>query len=198
MRTQKETAGVAAVVAAVTPALTLAVLAVAASAAVVPAAGPASVETLAGGSILGGDAGQPLLRAADARATAGEYGGGTLKRGRPNSRGHGFVRDARGFTEVDVPGASITAVFGSNSGGQIVGAYLDARKRSMDSSVRGGAFAGSTSPAPRERLPAGSTTGAASSVRTPRTPVLPCSGPSTASCSTSAAGSGGSTCPARP
>jgi hypothetical protein len=169
MRTRKETAGAAAIVAAVTAALTLAVLAVAASAAVVPAAGPASAEALAAGSILGGDPGQPLLRAANARAAPGEYGGGTLKRGRPNSRGHGFVRYGRGFTEVDVPGASITAVFGSNSGGQIVGAYLDARKR-VHGFLREGR----------------------------RLRRIPCSGPSTASCSTSAAGSGGSTCPARP
>ena len=45
------------------------------------------------------------------------------------SRGHGFVRDARGFAAVDVPGASITAVLGSNRSGEIVGAYLDNRRR---------------------------------------------------------------------
>jgi uncharacterized membrane protein len=39
------------------------------------------------------------------------------------------VRDARGFARIDVPGATFTAVSGSNSGGQIVGDYLDARKR---------------------------------------------------------------------
>jgi len=52
-----------------------------------------------------------------------------LERGGPDSRGHGFVRDARGFAKINVAGASVTAAFGSNSGGQIVGAYLDARKR---------------------------------------------------------------------
>jgi uncharacterized membrane protein len=43
------------------------------------------------------------------------------------SRGQGFVRDARGFTEIDVPGASITAAYGGNRSGQVVGAYLDRR-----------------------------------------------------------------------
>ena len=55
---------------------------------------------------------------------------------------------------------------------------------------RGAASAGSTSPAPREPSPPRSTTGAASSARTPTSATRPRSGPpSTASCSTSAAGS---------
>jgi hypothetical protein len=52
-----------------------------------------------------------------------------LRPSRQTSRGHGFVRDARGFATIDVPGASYTAASGSNSGGQIVGDYLDSRKR---------------------------------------------------------------------
>jgi uncharacterized membrane protein len=48
---------------------------------------------------------------------------------RARSRGHAFVRDARGFATIDVPGASVTAAFASNTGGQIVGAYIDARGR---------------------------------------------------------------------
>jgi uncharacterized membrane protein len=55
----------------------------------------------------------------------------------PVDRGHGFVRDARGFTDVRVPGASLTAIFRSNSRGQVVGAYRDSR-RSFHGFVRDG------------------------------------------------------------
>jgi hypothetical protein len=48
--------------------------------------------------------------------------------GAPN-RGHGFVRDGRGFTTTDAPRASLTAVYGGNSRRQIVGGYLDGRQR---------------------------------------------------------------------
>jgi uncharacterized membrane protein len=59
----------------------------------------------------------------------GSSDGRWFERGRDGSRGHGFVRDARGFAEIDVPSASFTTASGSNSGGQIVGYYLDRRKR---------------------------------------------------------------------
>jgi uncharacterized membrane protein len=60
------------------------------------------------------------------------FGGSIDERLRPSRqmpRGHGFVRDARGFAKVAVPGALYTAASGSDSGGQIVGDYLDSRKR---------------------------------------------------------------------
>ena len=57
-----------------------------------------------------------------ASSAARDGGGDTV-------RGHGFARDARGFVRIDVPGARFTAVAASNSGGRIVGDYLDARKR---------------------------------------------------------------------
>src|SRR5262245_14596928 len=40
--------------------------------------------------------------------------------------GHGFLRDKRGFTTLDVRGASLTVVFDINNRGQLVGAYIDA------------------------------------------------------------------------
>jgi probable HAF family extracellular repeat protein len=39
---------------------------------------------------------------------------------------HGFLYSADGFTTIDVPGASGTAVFGINAAGTIVGSYIDA------------------------------------------------------------------------
>jgi uncharacterized membrane protein len=122
-------------------ALALASLAGAASA---PAdTGPASVEAPSVRSILGGpagilgadpgwsvgDRGRPLRGAARARAALEGPGGWSLRRGRNSPRGSGFVRDARGFANIDVPGATVTAAVGSNSDGQIVGGYLDTRRR---------------------------------------------------------------------
>jgi uncharacterized membrane protein len=46
-----------------------------------------------------------------------------------SDRGHGFVRDARGYRTVDAPGASSTAALGRNNRGQVVGSYLDKRDR---------------------------------------------------------------------
>jgi hypothetical protein len=45
------------------------------------------------------------------------------------ARGRGYIRDARGFTKIDVPGATVTSVTGSDGRGRIVGAYRDARRR---------------------------------------------------------------------
>ena len=118
-------------------------LAVAASAPAGSAAERASIEAPVAGSILGGpggilgvgpesgaaDPGRRLREAVPSRATVGGSGGRGFPKGRDGSRGHGFVRDARGFAKIDVPGASFTAASGSNDGGQIVGDYLDARKR---------------------------------------------------------------------
>lgn len=71
--------------------------------------------------------------AADAHVAAAPAGlehlSGPSRAERPSvERGHGFVRN-RGFTTIDVPGASFTAAYRSNDGGQIVGVYLDADKR---------------------------------------------------------------------
>jgi hypothetical protein len=39
---------------------------------------------------------------------------------------HGFLRDKKGnFTQIDVPGAASTSVYGLNDGGDIVGGYSD-------------------------------------------------------------------------
>ena len=46
-----------------------------------------------------------------------------------NDRGHGFVRDAGGFTTIEAPRSALTAALGGNSRGQVVGGYLDARER---------------------------------------------------------------------
>jgi hypothetical protein len=123
--------------------LALAWLTVAAFAPAGSAAEP-SVEAPVAGSLLGDgpgaivgvgpdlgarDPGAPLPGAAPARAAVGGAGGRSFERGRHSSRGNGFVRDARGFARIDVPGASFTAASGSNNRGQIVGDYLDARKR---------------------------------------------------------------------
>ena len=69
----------------------------------------------------GAGLGERVLHGA-ARHSTPLGGGGTV-------RGRGFVRDARGFGRIDVPGATYTAAAGSNSDGRIVGDYLDARKR---------------------------------------------------------------------
>jgi uncharacterized membrane protein len=42
---------------------------------------------------------------------------------------HGFLRDARGFTTLDVPGASFTSVTGSDGRDRVVGGFRDARRR---------------------------------------------------------------------
>ena len=91
----------------------------AASAPAGSAAEPASVEASAAASMLGGgpggilgvgpgllsdDPGQPLRPAARTQAAAGRSGDRMLRGGRPGSRGRGFVRDARGFADVVVPG----------------------------------------------------------------------------------------------
>jgi probable HAF family extracellular repeat protein len=118
-------------------------VAVAVSAPAGSAAEPPSVEAPAAGSILGGaggilgsglesgavDPGRPLRQAAPARATVGGFGAERFQSGSDRSRGHGFVRGARGFAKVDAPGATLTAALSSNDGRQIVGYYLDARKR---------------------------------------------------------------------
>jgi uncharacterized membrane protein len=118
----------------------LALTAVSASADPSPAAGSAgglgSVEAPVAGRVLGGgilgfesgarDPWRPLRGAARAR---GGSGGGWFGRDRGRSRGRGFVRDARGFADLDVPGASVTVASGSNRGGLIVGYYLDGQKR---------------------------------------------------------------------
>jgi hypothetical protein len=39
---------------------------------------------------------------------------------------HGFSRDSDGFTQIDVPGASWTRIFGINPQGDLVGSYSDA------------------------------------------------------------------------
>jgi uncharacterized membrane protein len=46
-----------------------------------------------------------------------------------NTRGHGFVRDDRGYRTVDVRGASATDALGGNNRGQVVGGYVDVRDR---------------------------------------------------------------------
>jgi probable HAF family extracellular repeat protein len=94
-------------------------------------AGPAanlSVDTPGVAGLLGvgpaSSAADPA-QALQAEDSAGEW----FRPDRSGSRGHGFVRDARGFTTIDVRGASYTVAAGSNRRGQIVGDYLDARKR---------------------------------------------------------------------
>jgi uncharacterized membrane protein len=124
--------------------LAFASLTVAASAPAGSTADPAPVDARAAASILAGgpggilalgpasaadDPGAPLRGAARARAAVRGSGSWLLRGGPRRSRGHGFVRDARGFANIDVPGASYTAASGSNSGGKIVGYYLDGRKR---------------------------------------------------------------------
>jgi hypothetical protein len=135
--------GPAAIAAAIAAGVVCVLPAVAASAPAGSAAERASIEAPAAGSILGGpggilgvgpesgagDPGRQLGEAAPARAAVGGSGGRGFPKGRDASRGHGFVRDARGFAKIDVPGASFTAASGSNEGGQIVGDYLDSRKR---------------------------------------------------------------------
>jgi uncharacterized membrane protein len=85
--------------------------------------GPAGVLGL-GAEPSADDPARPLRGAARARAVIGGSGAG-----RDISRGHGFARDARGFSMIDVPGASFTSASGSNSGGQVVGYHLDGRKQ---------------------------------------------------------------------
>jgi probable HAF family extracellular repeat protein len=65
--------------------------------------------------------------------------GGTVARG-INNRGqivgdfydgtgsHGFLKDGRTFTRIDVPGATGTAAYGINNRGQIVGWFYDGTK----------------------------------------------------------------------
>jgi uncharacterized membrane protein len=71
-----------------------------------------------------------------ARGEFGRAGAGGLARSPVESRrvdvasaggrGHGFVRDARGFASVDAPGALVTSVTGSDGHGRLVGSYRDA------------------------------------------------------------------------
>lgn len=42
---------------------------------------------------------------------------------------HGFLRDARGFSTLDVPGASFTSVTGSDGRDRVVGGFRDTRRR---------------------------------------------------------------------
>ena len=87
---------------------------------------------------------------------------------------------------------------GSNSGGQIVGAYLDARKRVHGFLREGRRLRRIDFPGAKGTFASGiDDRGRVVGSYTEDATYSPCSGPSTASCSTGAAGSGGSTCPAR-
>jgi hypothetical protein len=141
MATPGNTSTLTTIAAAVSAALVLGALAVAASASA-GAAGEsrASTEALGPDSMLGFGAdgvlgfgpgsgaertGRPSSGSADARAAirrSGVLGG-------DSARGHGFVRDAHGFTTIDAPGASVTTATGRDNRGRVVGAYRDARRR---------------------------------------------------------------------
>jgi hypothetical protein len=119
----------AAMAAALSVALILAALTVAAS-----ASAGAVGESIASTQVLGPDS--TLAFGAD--STLGFAHGSRTQRQRPASPGdldagsndgHGFVRDAGGFTTIDAPGASVTSVTGAGNGGRIVGAYRDARRK---------------------------------------------------------------------
>ena len=74
------------------------------------------------GLVTGACTGQPPPSPRVASSAGRDGGGDTV-------RGHSFVRDARGFARIDVPGATFTAASGANNRGWIVGDYRDARKR---------------------------------------------------------------------
>jgi uncharacterized membrane protein len=76
-----------------------------------------------GDGVLGGATPEPPPRSARVASAARDAVRGDTV------RGHGFVRDGRGFAKIDVPGATFTTASGSNNRGQIVGDYLDPRKR---------------------------------------------------------------------
>jgi uncharacterized membrane protein len=131
-------------------ALGLAAVAVAVSAAAgaaaqptssVPAAAPTSMLDLGPGSmfgvdpalspanVLGLDSDSSADRAEQSRQATGRAAAAIEDSSELAGRGRGFVRDDRGFTTVDVPGASVTTVTGTDGRGQIVGAYRDSRRK---------------------------------------------------------------------
>jgi hypothetical protein len=150
--------GPAAIAAAVTATLALASLAVAASAPADSAAELASVEVPGAGSMLGvgpggilgvgpgsgaRDRGRPPREAAPAAAVRGS---GADRHG---SRGHGFVRDARGFATVDVPGATVPPCSEAATAASSSAPTSTPEGDSTDPCERGSGCAGSISPARR-------------------------------------------------
>jgi hypothetical protein len=99
-----------------------------------------------------------------------------------SGRGDGFVRDARGFATIDVPGASVTAAVASNRGGQVVGAYLDARNRTHGFLREARRLRRIDFPGAEGTFVSGIDDRGRVSARTPRTPVRPPNAANTDSC----------------